>query len=91
VHPDGEKKQIQDNFEISQLANAIDDAIKAKSDSVELLCSSFPLATFQPITAKVRGARYFAQAYIRVAPGQTAKEALLAILGPFAEDVEIEA
>lgn len=85
------KKQVQDNFEISQLANAIDDAIKAKSDSVELLCSPFPLATFQPITAKVRGARYFAQAYIRVAPGQTAKEALLAILGPFAEDVEIEA
>ena len=84
------KKQIQDNFEISRLASALDDALKAQSDSVELLCSPFPLTAFQPIRAKVRGARYFAQAYIRVAPGQTAKEAFLAILGPFAEDVEIE-
>lgn len=84
------KKQIQDNFEISQLASAVDDALKAQSDSVELLCSPFPLTAFQPVRAKVRGARYFAQVYVRVAPRQTAEAALRAVLGPYSEEVEIK-
>jgi len=83
------KKQIQDNFEISKLAHAVDDALHAEFESVELLCSPFPLTAFQPIRAKVRGARCFAQVYVRVAPGQTAEEALRAVLGPYSEDVEI--
>jgi len=85
------KKQIQDNFEISKLAHAVDDALQAAFESVELLCSPLPLTAFQPIRAKVRGARYFAQVYVRVTEGQSAREALTAVLGPFAEDVEIEA
>jgi hypothetical protein len=39
---------------------------------------------------KVRGARYYAQLYVRTAPGQTPQDALRAFLGPLAEEVEIE-
>jgi len=39
---------------------------------------------------KVRGARYYAQLYVRTAPGQTPQDALCAFLGPLAEQVEIE-
>ena len=85
------KDQLADNPEITRLVAQIDRRLRNHATSVDLLFSPFPLTAFQPIRAKVRGARYFAQAYVRVAPGQTAKEALLAILGPFAEDVEIEA
>ena len=84
------KKQIQDNFEISRLAQTIDDALQEGSPAVELLCSPFPLTGFQSTRAKVRGARYFAQVYVRVAPGQTAEDALRAVLGPYSEDVSIE-
>jgi hypothetical protein len=40
--------------------------------------------------SKVRGARYFAQLYMRTAPGQTPQDALREFLGPLAEEVEIE-
>lgn len=44
----------------------------------------------KPIRAKVRGARYYAQLYVRTAPDQTPQDALRAFLGSLAEEVEIE-
>ena len=85
------KDQLTDNYEIATLMGQVDRKLEAAAGSVDLLFAPFPLEAFQPIRAKVRGARYFAQAYVRVAPGQTAKDALLAVLGPYAEDVEIAA
>ena len=41
-------------------------------------------------SAKVQGARYFAQLHVRTAPGQTPQDALREFLGPLAEEVEIE-
>lgn len=92
--PDGaadwRKKQIQDNFEISCLAQVVDDAFREGVPTVDLLFSPFPLTAFQPIRAKVPGARYFAQLHVRVEKGLTPREALLAVLGPYGREIEIE-
>lgn len=85
------KDQLTDNPEIARLVNLVDRRLQNRATSVDLLFAPFPLTAFQPIRAKVRGARYYAQLHVRVAEGQTPREALLAILGPFAKDVEIEA
>ena len=84
------KDQLADNPEIARLVNQIDRGLRNGAASVDLLFAPFPLTAFQPIRAKVRGARYFAQLHVRVAEGQTPREALLAILGPCAGEVEIE-
>ena len=84
------KDQLADNPEVARLVNQIDRKLGNGDASIDLLFAPFPLTAFQPIRAKVRGARYFAQVYVSVAPGQTAEAALRAVLGPYAEDVEIE-
>ena len=84
------KDQLADNPEIARLVNQIDRGLRNGAASVDLLFAPFPLTAFQPIRAKVRGARYFAQLHVRVAGEQTPREALLAILGPCAGEVEIE-
>lgn len=83
------KDQLADNPEIARLVNQIDRSLRSGAPSVDLLFAPFPLTAFQPIRAKVRGARYFAQLHVRVADRQTPREALLAILGPYAGEVEI--
>lgn len=84
------KKQIQDNFEISRLAQAVDDALQEGAPTVEMLCSPFPLKDFQPIRAKVRGARYFAQVYVRVNDNESLEEALRRILGDEMGHIEVK-
>jgi hypothetical protein len=85
------KDQLADNPEIARLVAQVDRKLQSSATSVDLLFAPFPLAAFQPIRAKARGARYYAQLHVRVAEGQTPSDSLLAILGPFAKDVEIEA
>ena len=84
------KDQLSDNPEIARLVSSVDRSLRNGAASVDLLFSPFPLTAFQPIRAKVRGALYHAQLHVRVAEGQTPREALLAILGPCAGEVEIE-
>lgn len=84
------KDQLADNPEIARLVNQIDRSLRNGAASVDLLFSPFPLTAFQPIRAKVRGARYYAQLHVRVADGQTPREALLAVLGPCAGEVKVE-
>lgn len=83
------KDQLADNPEIARLVAQIDRKFQNGATSVELLYAPFPLTAFQPVRAKVRGARYHAQLYIRVVGDQTPQEVLRTILGPFAKDVEI--
>ena len=84
------KTQKYDNPKIGLLASQIDRALGNNAPNLILLANPYPLHDFQPIRAKVRGARYFAQLHVRVAGEQTPREALLAILGPCAGEVEIE-
>ena len=62
----------------------------------DLLVSRFDFQTGTTGTArpdrrpKVRGARYFAQLYVRTAPDQTPQDALREFLGPLAVEVEID-
>ena len=84
------KDQLADNPEIARLVNQIDRSLRSGAASVDLLFAPFPLTAFQPIRAKVRGARYYAQLHVRVAEGQTPRDALLAVLGPYAGEIEVE-
>lgn len=84
------KDQLANNSEIARLIAQIDRNLKIAATSVDLLFAPFPLTSFQPIKAKVRGARFFANVYVRVAEGQSARKALTKVLGPFSEDVEID-
>ena len=88
---DWRKKQADDNPEIGALTREIDKALGARAESVEILCARYPLHDFVPVQAKVRGSRYFAQVYVRTGEGQTAVEALSALLGPVADEFEIRA
>lgn len=88
---DWRKKQADDNPEIGALIREIDKALGARAESVEILCARYPLHDFVPVQAKVRGSRYFAQVYVRTGEGQTAVEALSALLGPVADELEIRA
>lgn len=87
---DWRKKQIDDNPEIGALAREIDKALGARAESVEILYTPYPLHDFAPVQAKVRGSRYFARVYVRTVGGQTAAEALTALLGPLATELEIK-
>ncbi len=83
------KKQIDDNPEIGALTREIDKALGARAESVEMLCAQYPIFDFAPVEAKVRGSRYFAQIYVRTGEEQTAVEAITALLGPVAGELEI--
>jgi hypothetical protein len=86
---DWRKKQIDDNPEISRLSNEIDKALGSRGKSVEVMCSLYPLHDFAPVEAKVKGSRYFAQLYVRIGEGQTAIDAMNALLGPLVGELEI--
>ncbi|MCR9148196.1 MAG: hypothetical protein NXH74_13530 [Rhodobacteraceae bacterium] len=84
------KSQRHDNHEIGCLASLIDWALENNTLAVTLLASQYPLDDFRPVRAKVRGARYFAQLYVRTSPNQMPQDALREFLGDLAEEVEIE-
>ena len=84
------KSQKHDNREIGRLACLIDWAVENNVPSVTFLASQYPLDDFRPVRAKVQGARYFAQLYVRTAPDQTPQDALREFLGPLAEEVDID-
>ena len=84
------KDQLADNPQVARLVNQVDRKLGNGDASIDLLFAPFPLTAFKPIRSKVRGARYFAQVYVRVAPRQTAEAALRAVLGPYSEEVEIK-
>ena len=86
---DWRKKQADDNPEIGALTREIDKALGARAKSIEILCADYPLHDFAPVEAKVRGSRYFARVHVRTGEGQTAVEALSALLGPVAGELEI--
>jgi len=86
---DWRKKQIADNPEIGALTREVDKALGHGAGYVEVMCGAYPLHDFVPIQAKVRGSRYFAQLYVRTVAEQTAADALISLLGPFAEELEI--
>ena len=84
------KKQLQDNFEISQLAHLVDEALREQHKSVPLLMSDYPLGAFQHVQAKVQGSRYFAQLYVRIESNETPVMALQRILGDEMEKIEVK-
>jgi hypothetical protein len=86
---DWRKKQLADNPEIGALAREIDKALGAGAKSVEILHTPYPLHDFAPVQAKVRGSRFLAKFYVRTGEGQTAVQALTALLGPVADELEI--
>ena len=84
------KKQLQDNFEISQLADLVDEALREQHTSVPLLMSDYPLGAFQLVQAKVQGSRYFAQVCVRVEGHETPVMALRRILGDELGEIEVK-
>lgn len=84
------KKQLQDNFEISQLAYLVDEALREQHESVPLLMSDYPLGAFQHVKAKVQGSRYFAQLYVRIEGDETPITVLQRILGDQMENIEVK-
>ena len=86
---DWRKKQIADNPETGALTREIDQALGNGAGCVEIMCGPYPIHDFVPIQAKVRGSRYFAPLYVRTGAEQTAADALISLLGPFAGELEI--
>ena len=84
------KQQLQDNFEISQLADLVDEALREQHESVPLLMSDYPLGAFQHVQAKVQGSRYFAQLYVRTEGDETPVMALQRILGDEMAHIEVK-
>jgi hypothetical protein len=84
------KKQLQDNFEISQVATLVDEALKEQHQSVPLLMSTYPLNDFQKVYARVKGSRYFAHLYVRIEGDETPITALQRILGDQMENIEVK-
>ena len=84
------KDQLKDNQAITELVNAIDEALGKQADSVNLLHSPFPVSGFRAVKAKVRGSRYFAQLYVRVEGNETPVTALQRMLGDEIENIEIK-
>ena len=78
------------NFEISQLADLVDEALREQHESVPLLMSDYPLGAFQHVKAKVRGSRYFAQLYVRIESNETPVVALRRILGDEMDNIEVK-
>ena len=84
------KDQLADNPELRRFVARTDKQFANRAPTVDILYTPFPIDDFQPVRAKVRGARYYAQLYVRTATGQTPQDALREFLGPLAEEVEIE-
>ncbi len=68
----------------------IQSALDQGQSTIDILCMPYPIDDFKAVRAKKRGARYFAELFVRTKPTQLPQEALSAILGPRASDVEIE-
>ena len=84
------KDQIADNYEIARLVARVNRKLEASSGSIDLLFAPFPLGAFQPIKAKIRGSRYFAQVYVRVNENEIPEEALQRILGDEMRHIEVK-
>ena len=84
------KDQLADNPEIARLVNQIDRKLSSGKAYVNILFAPFPLKAFQPIRTKVRGARYFAQVYVRVNDNERPEEALRRILGDEMGYIEVK-
>jgi hypothetical protein len=84
------KDQLADNPELQRFVDRTDKQFVNRAPTVDILYTPFPIHDFQPVRAKVQGARYYAQLYMRTAPGQTPPDALRAFLGPLATEVEME-
>ena len=84
------KDQLADNSELERFVARADKQFAARAATLDILHTPLPIADFQPVRAKVRGARYYAQLYVRTAPDQTPQDALLEFLGPLAEEVELK-
>ena len=68
----------------------IQSALDRGQCTVDILCMPYPIDDFKPVRAKKRGARYYAELYVRTKPGQSPQQALSAVLGPCASDLEIQ-
>ena len=84
------KDQIADNYEIARLVARVNRKLEASSGSIDLLFAPFPLGAFQPIKAKIRGSRYFAQVYVRINNNEIPEEALQRILGDEMRHIEVK-
>lgn len=84
------KDQLAENPELERFVARVDKQFAAQAKTLDILHTPYPIGDFRPVRAKVRGARYFAQLYVRTAPGQTPQDALREFLGPLAEAVDIE-
>jgi hypothetical protein len=84
------KNQLTDNSELERFVARADKQFAARAPTLDILYAPFPIADFQHVRAKVRGARYYAQLYVRTRSGQAPQDALCELLGPLAEGVEIE-
>ena len=82
--------QLADNPELAAFVAMADKQFEVSADTLSILFVPFPIADFQPVRAKVRGARYYAQLYVRTRSGQAPQDALRELLGPLADEVEIE-
>jgi hypothetical protein len=81
---------LTDNSELERFVARADKQFAARAPTLDILYAPFPIADFQHVRAKVRGARYYAQLYVRTRSGQAPQDALCELLGPLAEGVEIE-
>lgn len=84
------KDQLADNPELQRFVDRTDKQFVNRAPTVDILYTPFPIHDFRPVRAKVQGARYYAQLYVRTRPDQTPQDALRAFLGPLATEVEIE-
>jgi len=84
------KDQIADNYEIARLVAQVNRKLEASSGSIDLLFAPFPLGAFQPIKAKIKGSRYFAQVYVRIDNDEIPEEALQRILGAEMRHIEVK-
>ena len=75
---------------IQSLYFKIQSALDQGQSTIDILCMPYPIDDFKPVRAKKRGARYFAELFVRIKPGQSPQEALSVVLGSRASDVEIE-
>ena len=76
---------MSDNPELERFVARVDKQFAAGAKTLDILHAPFPVDDFCPVRAKVRGARYFAQLYVRTALKQTPQDALRRFFGLLTE------
>ena len=76
---------MSDNPELERFVARVDKQFAARAKTLDILHAPFPVDDFCPVRAKVRGARYFAQLYVRTALKQTPQDALRRFFGLLTE------